>query len=451
MDAAEKQQELVEQGVKYAISGYVDMHGALKGKIVPIAHFQRMAKGSELYTGAALDGLPQEVNEEEVSSHPDIEGGFILPWRRDTAFFPSNLYCHGVPFEACSRNVLNRQTSAAADAGYVFNLGIETEFYVLDRVDGNPVPQTVSERDRLSKPCYDVRTAVDNFEWLTELVDAMNELGWDVYSFDHEDAQGQFEIDWMYNDCTTISDRMCFFRWMAGEIARKHGHFASFMPKPFADRTGSGAHMNMSLASIDTGANLFKPANEADDPKGVGLSELGCHFVAGILKHAKAICAVIAPTVNSYKRLVRQGSMSGSTWAPIFISYGNNNRTNMLRVPLAGGRVECRAADISMNPYLASAMMLAAGMEGIAEGLDAGAPHTENLHKYTAADIERSGIQLLPRNLDDAIEAFEADPLSRRVFGDSLFEEWVSMKKQECDAYRFHITDWERDRYLTFF
>lgn len=451
MEAAEKQQELIDKGVKYAISGYVDMHGALKGKIVPIAHFQNMAKGSELYTGAALDGLPQEVNDEEVSSHPDIEGGFILPWRRDTAFFPSNLYCHGVPFEACSRNVLDRQVQKAAEQGYLLNLGIETEFYVLDCTDEPQAPATVSERDTLAKPCYDVRTAVDNFEWLTELVDAMNELGWDVYSFDHEDAQGQFEIDWMYDNCMTISDRMCFFRWMAGEIARKYGHFASFMPKPFADRTGSGAHMNMSLASVTDGTNLFAPADAADDPKGIGLSTLGLQFVAGVLKHAPAICAVIAPTVNSYKRLVRQGSMSGSTWAPVFISYGNNNRTNMMRVPLAGKRVECRAADISMNPYLASAMMLAAGMEGIAEQLDPGAPHTENLHRYTAADVAASGIELLPRNLDDAVDAFEADPLSRQVFGDDLFNEWVRMKRLECESYRFHISDWERDQYLTFF
>jgi glutamine synthetase len=447
MDIMQKQKELAGAGVKYVVSGYVDMHGALKGKIVPIEHFSTMVGGSELYTGAALDGLPQDVSDEEVSSHPDIDAGFILPWRPDTAFFPSNLYCHGIPFPACSRNVLKRQTDAAAALGYRLNLGVETEFYVLDDTDLGA--QTVSDRDILAKPCYDLRTATDNFEWLTELVDAMNALEWDVYSFDHEDARGQFEIDWTYDDCTVISDRVCFFRYMAGEIARKHGHFASFMPKPFANRTGSGAHMNMSLANIETGENLFKP--HGDDVKGVGLSQLGYWFIAGVLAHAKAICAVIAPTVNSYKRLVRQGSTSGSTWAPVFISYGNNNRTNMMRVPLAGGRVECRAADIASNPYLATAMMLAAGLEGIEQKLDPGAPHTDNLHKYTDADIAKSGIELLPRSLDEAVDAFEADPLSRAVFGDDLFAEWVRMKRLECEDYHFHISQWETERYLKFF
>ena len=280
------------------------------------------------------------------------------------------------------------------------------------------------------------------------MVEAMNEMGWGVYSFDHEDAQGQFEIDFNYSDALTMADRAVFFRLMANEMVRKHGYFATFMPKPFADRSGSGAHFNMSLADIETGVNLFETD---DDPRGCGISELGYKFIAGVLKHAPAICAVIAPTVNSYKRLVRKGSMSGSTWAPVFVSYGNNNRTNMLRVPLAGGRVECRAADISCNPYLGAAIILAAGLEGIREDLDPGAPHTENMYDYTEAEIVQNGLGLLPRSLGEAIDEFAADSLSRDVFGESMYDAYIDYKGQEWNEYQAHVSEWETKRYLKFF
>ncbi|MDY6998683.1 MAG: type III glutamate--ammonia ligase, partial [Actinomycetota bacterium] len=327
-----------------------------------------------------------------------------------------------------------------------FNLGVETEFFVLQDAAGGPVE--VSDRDTLAKAAYNVSTTHDNAGWLGELVSAMNELGWDVYSFDHEDACGQFEIDFTYTDALQMADRFVFFRMMANEIARKHGHFASFMPKPFADRTGSGAHFNMSLADLDTGANLFATG---DDPRGLGVSALGYHFIAGVLRHLPAITAVIAPTVNSYKRLVRQGSMSGSTWAPVFVSYGNNNRTNALRIPLAGGRVECRAADISCNPYLGAAIVLAAGLEGIRERLDPGEPHTENMYRYTDAQIAELGISQLPRNLGEAVDEFRADSLSREVFGDELYQAFIDYKTEEWESYQAHVSSWETERYLKFF
>jgi glutamine synthetase len=275
----------------------------------------------------------------------------------------------------------------------------------------------------------------------------MNELGWDVYSFDHEDGNGQFETDFTYTDAVSMSDRFVFFRMMVGEIARKHGLFASWMPKPFADRTGSGAHYNMSLAG-DDGANLFE---SGDDPRECGLSTLGYQFIAGVLRHAQAICAVIAPTVNSYKRLVKQGSMSGLTWAPIFACYGDNNRTNMLRIPRGGGRVECRAADSANNPYLGAALMLAAGLEGIREGLDPGEPNRDNLYRLSDTDLVDRGIGWLPRSLDVAIDALESDPLTRSVFGEVMFESFVAEKRLEWDSYTAHVSAWETDRYLRFF
>jgi glutamine synthetase len=438
--------DLEAKGVRYALASFVDLHGVSKAKAVPLAHLGQMLAGSELFTGAALDGVPQEVSDNEVAAVPDPSTCTVLPWQPELAWFASDLHLQGEPFTACSRNILQRVRAEAASMGYRFNLGIETEFFVLKRdADGRAVP--FSDRDNLEKPAYDVRGLLDNLPWLDELVGAMNQLGWGVYSFDHEDGPGQFETDFDYADVLTMADRLTFFKLMAKEIAHRHGLIASFMPKPFGDRTGSGAHYNMSLADVETGQNLF--LSESGAPGTV--SRLADHFIAGILRHAAAICAVIAPTVNSYKRLVAQGSMSGFTWAPVFICYGNNNRTNMLRIPSPGGRVECRAADISCNPYLGAAMILAAGLEGIREQLDPGQPNLVNAYTLTADQLAERGIGMLPRTLAEAIEAFAVDPLSKKVFGDAMFDAYVTYKRQEWESYHCAVSDWEKKRYLEFF
>jgi glutamine synthetase len=438
--------QLSNKGVAYLMASFSDMHGVSKTKMVPLSHLEQMMAGSELYTGAALDGVPQDVSDEEVSAHPDPASCIILPWQPDAAWFASNLWCEGKPFEACSRNILARATEAAAEMGFVMNLGMEAEFYVLK--DGDKGAETVSERDTLDKPCYDGYGILDNLHWLSELVSAMDDLGWDVYSFDHEDGNGQFEVDFSFADAMTMADRFVFLRMMSNAIARKHGYFASWMPKPFPNRTGSGAHYNMSLASLETGENLFK---DPDDPRGCGLSKLGYQFVAGVLRHLPAISAVVSPTVNSYKRLIKQGSMSGSTWAPVFVCYGNNNRTNALRIPLGGGRVELRAADSANNPYLGAAMVLSAGLEGIREDLDPGEPHTENMYNKSPEELKELGIELLPRTLEEAVNAFEADPFSQAVMGEDMFKAYAGFRRDEWDAYHNHVSDWERDRYLKFF
>lgn len=436
---------LAAAGVRYAAISFVDMHGKPKSKMVPLAHLGQAAFGSEMFTGAALDGVPQDVNDDEVAPHPDLGRAIIMPFNREIAWFPGDLWIGDTPFEACSRQILKRVSADAASLGYTFNLGIETEFFLLS--DSSGVPAPASPDDTLDKPCYDLRTMLHNFGVVDEIVSSMNELGWDVYSFDHEDGNGQFETDFTYTDVVTMSDRFVFFRMMVGEIARKHGLFASWMPKPFADRTGSGAHYNMSLAD-SAGTNLFATA---DDPRGCGLSELGYQFIAGVLAHAPAICAVIAPTVNSYKRLVKQGSMSGLTWAPIFACYGDNNRTNMLRIPKGGGRVECRAADSANNPYLGSALMLVAGLQGIRAGLDPGEPNRDNLYRLSDIELQDRGITWLPRSLGEAIEALESDPLVRSVFGEAMFASFVDQKRAEWDSYKAHVSSWESERYLRFF
>ncbi len=438
--------ELEAKGVRYALASFVDLHGVSKAKAVPLAHLGQMLAGSELFTGAALDGVPQEVSDNEVAAVPDPGTCTVLPWQPEVAWFASDLHLQGEPFGACSRNILHRVRAEAAAMGFRFNLGIETEFFVFKRdAQGRAVP--FSDRDTLEKPAYDVRGLLDNLPWLDELVAAMNQLGWGVYSFDHEDGPGQFETDFDYAEVLTMADRLTFFKLMAKEIAQRHGLIATFMPKPFGDRTGSGAHYNMSLADLESGQNLFLSESGAAGT----VSRLADQFIAGILRHAAAICAVIAPTVNSYKRLVAQGSMSGFTWAPVFICYGNNNRTNMLRIPSPGGRVECRAADISCNPYLGAAMILAAGLEGIREQLDPGPPNLVNAYTLGPEQLAERGIGMLPRTLAEAIDAFAADPLSKRVFGDAMFDAYVTYKRQEWESYHSHVSDWEQKRYLEFF
>lgn len=440
-------QSLESKGVKYALASFIDIHGMCKAKSVPLSHFAQMMAGSELFTGAALDGVPQDVSDEEVAAHPDPESATILPWNSEMVWFASDLYLKGESFSACCRGILKKVLAKAAAMGFRFNLGIETEFFILkETADGKAIP--VSDRDTLAKPCYDLQGLLDNYTWVSEIVEAMNTLGWDVYSFDHEDGNGQFETDFAYCDALMMADRLTFFRLMVKEIARKHGFFATFMPKPFANRTGSGAHYNMSLADLETGKNVFFDPN---DPRGCKLSTLGYQFIAGILRHAPAICAVIAPTVNSYKRLVARGSMSGFTWAPVYVCYGNNNRTNMLRIPLAGGRVECRAADISSNLYLGAAMILAAGLEGIEAGLDPGAPRTENMYNYSLEQLQEMGIQFLPRTLGEAIAAFSRDPLSEAVMGPLMYQTYIDFKTGEWEEYHNHVSDWEIQRYLKFF
>lgn len=442
-------QKLMAQGVKYCIGAYVDIHGVPKGKFVPIEHFEHFAKGSELYTGYALDGLGQEPNDDEISSVPDLNHIIQLPWQKEVAWFPADNEFHSQPYPLNSRVLLKNMLAEAKKLGFTFNLGIECEIYVLKQNERGEL-LVPNPDDNLEKSCYDVKRFLDVFPWLDEMATMMNGLGWDIYSFDHEDGNSQFEFDFKYADALTMGDRYIFFRYMAKTIAAKHGLLATFMPKPFADQTGNGAHFNMSLADAKTGKNLFAIAPE-QDPKGLGLSPLGYAFVAGILRHGRALCAVLAPTVNSYKRLIRRGAMSYYSWAPVFNSFGTNNRTNSIRVPMGGGRCESRNADSSCNPYLAAALVLAAGLEGVRENLDPGNPHHENLYELSPAQLEKIGVQELPRTLGEAVDAFEADPFIEKVLGSGLRNEFIKYKRAEWTEYHQTVSQWEIDRYARLF
>lgn len=441
--------DLAERGVKYCVGAYVDIHGVPKGKFVPLAHLEHFAHGSELYTGYALDGLGQRPNDDEIASLPDLDHIIQLPWRPEVAWMPADNTFRGAPYPLSTRVVLKNVLARAAEMGFGFNVGIECEVFLLrQNADGTlaiPDPE-----DKLTKACYDVRGLLHQYGWIDRIASAMDTLGWGLYSFDHEDANGQFEFDFHYADALTTADRFVFFREMAKAYAREEGLIATCMPKPFANRTGNGAHVNMSLYDLATGRNLFACAPQ-DDPRGLGLTPLGYQFIAGIIRHGRALCAAFAPTVNSYKRLVRKGDMSYYSWAPVFNSFGSNNRTNSIRVPMNGGRCESRNADGSMNPYLATALALAAGLEGIREGLDPGKPQEDNLYELTALQWRERGITLLPQTLQEAVEAFAADPFIEATLGRDLTDEFVRYKSAEWETYHRTVSAWEVERYSHLF
>jgi glutamine synthetase len=442
----ETREALRGQGVRYVLAAYTDVHGVGKAKCVPIDHFSSMMRGSELFTGAALDGLGQEPSDDELSVRPDLGRIVQLPWKPEIAWAPGYLYYHGEPWPMCSRVVLQRAVDKAAAMGFTFNLGIETEFYLVRREDGQVVP--ANPRDVLAKAAYDIVDLLANMPFMDEMIGHMNALGFDVHSFDHEDSNSQFEFDFAYVDAMTMADRQTLWRMMMKEIARKHGFDVTFMPKPYSNRTGTGAHFNMSLADVDSGENLFA---DTGDPRGCGLARPGYQFTAGLLAHAPAITALACPTVNSYKRLVKTGSMTGFTWAPIFRSYGGNNRTHMLRIPLTSPRVESRAVDATANTYLAAAAYLMAGLEGIEQGLDPGDPLPMNMYVLNDAELAELGVTTLPRTLLEAVEAFDADPLMDEALGPELKKSFVELKSEEWWDYHNEISPWEIDRYLTFF
>jgi glutamine synthetase len=439
-------EQLRERGVRYCLAAYTDVHGVGKAKSVPIEHFDRMMQGSELFTGSALDGLGQEPSDDELSVRPELERIVQLPWRPEFAWCPGHLAYHGEPWPMCSRVVLQRAVDRAAALGYRFNLGIETEFYLVRREDGAVVPANL--RDTLEKACYDIVGLLENAPFMDEVVAYMNELGWDVHSFDHEDSNSQFELDFSYTDAMSMADRQTLWRMLMKEVARRHGFDVTFMPKPYSNRTGTGAHFNMSLAALESGDNAFA---DPDDPRGCGVSGLAYRFVAGVLRHAGAVTAVACPTVNSYKRLIATGSMTGFTWAPVFVSYGRNNRTHMVRIPMTSARIESRAVDATANPYLAAAMYLHAGLDGIEEGADPGEPIDSNMYLLGAEELARLGVGTLPRTLLEAVEALDADPLSERVLGAELKRAYAELKTAEWWDYHNTVSDWELERYLTFF
>jgi glutamine synthetase len=425
------------EGVDFVAVQWVDVHGAAKAKLVPRAAWPSTAGpggGGAGFAAFANHGFARGPEHPEFVAMPDDSTVTVLPHRPNIAVAFSTVM-DGPDIATCdSRSILARLQREAAARGLAPIVGMEPEFFLLRRdEDGALAP--IDPLDTLDKPCYDLGSLLRTSGVLGEIVGAMQQLGWDVSAIDHEDGNGQFEINFHHAAALTTADRFTLLRTMIADIAHAHGAIASFMPKPLTGRTGSGAHVHMS-AIDEHGDNAFY---DPTDPRGLGLSRTAYAFMGGVMAHARALAAITMPTVNSYRRLHSTGGSSGARWAPDAIVYGGNNRTGMLRVP-GPGRFENRAIDASCNPYLAIAAMIAAGLDGVDRGLDPGAP---------IEGIANSlGAETMPRTLADAIDALERDVVLRDALGEEALCEFVGVKRMEWSAYMEAVTDWEQDTYL---
>jgi glutamine synthetase len=439
-----------EAGVEFLFAQFVDMHAKPNAKLVPAAHLDDLLEEGAGFAGFAAGDIGQGPDSPDLIAMPDVRSLTILPWRSNVARFACDATVEGQPWPYCPRTILRSALERAADLGFEFKLGAELEYFLLRRREDGTL-ELADSQDTLEQPCYDMRALTRNLDFVMEVSNAVTGLGWDNYATDHEDANGQFEQNFAFADALTTCDRAVFFRYMVESLAQERGLIATFMPKPFAHLTGNGCHFHVSLWR--DGENMFE-RDAAEDPRGLGLSELAYHFLGGLKAHAKEYIALTAPTVNSYKRLCVGAPTSGSTWAPAYVSYGYNNRTQMLRIP-APGRIEDRTVDGSCNPYLAATAMLAAGLDGIERKLDPGEPNAANL--YTLSDAERAaaGIELLPANLLDATRELERSDVLRSALGRTpdgdYLDYYVNVKRREVQSAHEQITPWELDRYLQLF
>jgi len=432
---------VAEQGIEFFLCSFVEMNGAPKAKVVPVTHLDDMAQEGAGFAGFAAGDIGQMPHDPDMLSLPDFRSLTVVPWRKNIAWVAGNIHVNEQPWPYCPRTILQRQLARAKEQGYTLNVGVEPEFMLLKRnAQGNYAPWDAL--DSLEKPCYDLRALYRNLDVMTTLIKYMQELGWDPYANDHEDANCQFEINWTYADALTTADRQTFFRWMVRTVAEEHGLLATFMPKPFANLTGNGAHYHISLWDAENQQNLFLDKSNVN-----GLSQLGYWFMGGLLKHAKALAAIADPIVNSYKRLLSGGPRSGATWAPVYITYGGSNRTQMIRIP-GPGRIENRTVDGAANPYLTCAALLAAGLDGIEQQIDPGHRNDDNLYELSAAELRRRDIDLLPRSLTQAVDYLEQDEVVKGALGAAYADYYIQTKREEWRRYHNSVSQWEVDNYL---
>jgi len=433
-----------KNGIRYVLAQFVDIHGAAKAKAVPVEHYDMIMSDGAGFAGFAVWGLGMTPDGPDFMAIGDASSLSAVPWMPGYSRIACDGHVLGKPYPFCSRVAAKRQLQKLSDRGFTMWTGIEPEFMLLKR-DEQGALGLVDPTDQLDKPCYDYKGLARSSAIVDEISRHMRAVGIDVYQIDHEDANGQFEVNYTYADALKSADHYIFFKMAASEIARAHGAIATFMPKPFANRAGNGAHFHISLGTSKQ-KNAFY---DKKDKRGMKLSQLGYWFMGGLLKHANALAAICAPSVNSYKRLVVGRSLSGATWAPAFIAYGDNNRSACVRVP--GGRIEFRLPDGAMNPYLATAAIAAAGLDGIDNELDPGDPLNVNLYDLTLEQIRDRGIGLLPQNLSAAIDALEKDDVVIAGIGAELAAEFMRIKRMEWIEYSRHVSDWESHRYLEMF
>jgi len=427
-----------KERIRYFLISFVDLFGVLRAKLVPTAAIEDMAKAGAGFAGFAtwLDMTPADP---DMFAIPDPDSLTRLPWQPDVAWLAADLHMNGQEVASAPRVVLKRQIAAAAKHGYRMKTGVECEYFIIT-ADGAAISDS---RDSQDKPCYDQSALMRRFEVISAICDAMQELGWGPYQNDHEDANGQFEMNWNFDDVLVTADRHSFFKFMVKSIAEKHGLRATFMPKPFPHLTGNGCHTHASVWDKTGRKNLFHDARGE-----LGVSQLGYHFLGGVLAHAEELCAIFNPTVNSYKRINAQVTTSGATWSPNTISYTGNNRTHMVRIPDAG-RFEFRIMDGATNPYLCQAALLATGLDGIKKKTDPGKRLDINMYQTRREDeLKKLKVKKLPLNLLDALRLTDRSTTLRAALGDETVDAFVKLKMAEWNQYTRHLTQWERDTTL---
>ena len=419
------------KGIKYFLISFTDLFGVMRSKLVPAPAIGGMARDGAGFAGFAawLDMTPANS---DLFAVPDPSSLIQLPWKPEVAWLASNLWMDGKEVEQAPRNTLVRVCNNALKKGYRLKTGVEPEFFFISEAGD----ELFDPRDTQEKPCYDQSILMRRYDVISEICDSMIKLGWGPYQNDHEDANGQYEINWDFNDAVVTADQHAFFKYMVKALAEKHGLRATFMPKPFAHLTGNGCHAHISVWDKSGKKNLF------NDPKGeLGVSKLGYQFMGGLMHNAVGMTALTNPTVNSYKRISGSATSSGATWAPTAVTYGGNNRTNMIRIPDAG-RFEFRLADGAANPYLLQAALLAAGLEGVANKRDPGKRVDLNMfeegHKV-------KGAKHLPLNLLDALRELEKNSTLRTVMGDEVIDAFLKLKHAEWRKFTADLTAWERE------
>jgi len=423
-----------QQEIKYFLISFVDLFGTMRAKIVPASAIDAVAKSGAGFAGFAVwyDMTPADP---DILATPDPDSLFRLPWKPEVAWVASDLVMGGAEVAQNPRRVLKRVVAAAAEQGFELKAGVECEYFLI-APDGRSISDPA---DHQSKPCYDQQALMRRYDVVAEICDAMVSLGWKPYQNDHEDANGQFEMNWEYDTALRTADKHAFFKFMVKSIAEKHGLRATFMPKPFPNLTGSGCHVHASLWSTKDGSNVF------DDGNGdLGLSQAAYQFIGGVMHNAEALCAISNPVVNSYKRINAPATLSGATWAPNAVTYAGNNRTHMIRIPDAG-RFELRLADGAANPYLLQAAVLAVGLDGIKNNRDPG--KRLDINMYTEGHKAKNA-KKLPLNLLDALRALERSSLFKAAFGEDVLSSYVKLKYEDWNAYSRHLTEWERQTTL---
>ena len=426
--------------IKYFLISFVDLFGVLRSKLVPTQAIGEMQKNGAGFAGFAtwLDMTPADA---DMFAIPDPDSLIQIPWNKEVGWLASDLWMNGKPVKASPRVMLKEQIKKLSKRSLTMKSGVECEYFLISP-DASGIADT---RDIQSKPCYDQSALMRRYDLIKEICDSMLLLGWGPYQNDHEDANGQFEMNWNYDDCLVTADRHTFFKFMVKSLAEKHGLRATFMPKPFENLTGNGCHAHVSL----WGSNNNKFLDKGDR---FGLSKIAYHFVGGLLKNAESLAAFFNPTLNSYRRINAPPTKSGASWSPSSISYTGNNRTHMIRIP-DPGRFELRLMDGSANPYLLQAGIIASGLYGMENKVDPGQPLQCNMYTdyKNYPDLKR-----LPDDLEDALEKLEENKVLKEAFGEEVINSYLKLKKQEIDEFnkdevfdkRKDITEWERKNTL---